>query len=221
MTLQDLVGTINDTLLSFGQTFSPFFVPLFAAILTILIGISIATLITRVIQHLSDLLSIEKSLQKLVDYKKLGKLNQNFTLTILISQITWTITLLIFVFAALQLSGFRETNKVLKIVADFLPRVVEGSLLLLLGIVLAYFAFVLTSIVGTLGKFPYITIFSKSLAAVILIFSGYQAILAFGLTNELIRFLTIGFIAAFSLALALGAKDIVSQTIKNIWNQKL
>src|SRR3990172_4928506 len=121
MTLQDFVSTINDTLISFGQTFLPFFIPLFAAFLTVLIGILIASLFTLVIKYLSNLLSVEKSLQKLDDYKKLEKLNKNFTLTIFTSQLTWTVTLLIFVFAALQLSGFREATKTLGLIADFFP----------------------------------------------------------------------------------------------------
>ena len=221
MTLQDFVSTINDTLLSFGQTYLPFFIPLLAVLLTILIGILAAELLTTVTKSLSNFLSIEKALHKLENYRNLEKLSSNFTLTSFAARLIWIITLLVFVFAALQLAGFRETDKVLTVISEFLPRLVAGSVLLLLGTVLAYFALVLTTILGTLGKFPSVTLFSRSIATVIIIFSGSQALVAFGLNSETIRFLTIGLIAAFSLAVGLGIKDTISQTLKNFWNQKL
>ena len=215
------MGTTNDTLFSFGQTFLPYSISLFAAFLTILIGITVATLLKLVINYLGDLLSIEKSLLKLGSYKNLEKLSKTFTLTGFIAGLVWTSTVLVFLFAALQLAGFREANKALKLIFEFIPLLVSGSLVLLLGIILAYFTLILTTVFGTLGKFPATAIFSKFIAIIILIFSIYQALIIFGLSDEVLRFLVIGFVAASSLALGLAAKEAVSQTIRNIWNQKL
>lgn len=221
MTLQDFVSTINDSLASFGQTSLPFLVPLTAAIFSILIGVLIATLLTNIINSLSSLLSVEKSLQKLDGYKNLGKLSKTFTLTGFISKLIWVTTLLLFLFIALQFVGYKDFSKTLKLIFDFLPNLVTGSLILLFGTVLAYFASAFITVFGNLGKFPVTTFFSKLVAAVILIFSVYQALIGFGISDEIVRFITIGSIAAGSLSLGLGTKDLVSQTIRNIWNQKL
>ena len=220
MTLQDFVSTSNNTLTDFGQNLLPTLLPLFAALLTLTIGLLTAYLLSLTVAEISKLLAFEKTLQKISSYQLLLGENKEFSLTSLLSRLVWWLAILVFLVLSLQIGGFSQSNRVFDSFSEFIPKLVAGSLSLLLGILFAYLAGVLIKVFGTLSKLPMTSLFSQVVVAVIIVFSILQALVAFGVSNEIIRLMVIGLIAAIALAVGLSSKEAFIDILKKFRNPK-
>lgn len=98
----------------------------------------------------------------------------------------------------------------------FLPSFTEAVLVLLIGSLFSYFVFSAASIFGKFSRFPLTNLLASTLAISVILFTLYQTLLVLRINEEIIRFLIIGIIAAFSLVVGLSGKEIITDYAKRI-----
>ncbi len=220
MLLQDFVRTLNTTLLSSVETIFPFLIIFSSAVFVFLIGLVVAQLLSYTLVQVVNFLSLEKLVEKIPSYKTLLKESPQSSLTNSLSQLVWWSTILIFIVAALQVVGFKDFSG-FESFTSFIPKLLSGSLILLVGIIGAYLTSGLIFALGKLSHFPTPTIISKGIGFVIIVFSVLQALNSFGVSSQTINFLILGTIAASSLAVGLSGKEVLLESWKKFSNSKL
>lgn len=220
MTLQDFTGTLNNSFINSFQIFLSLALPIFVAIFIFLIGLTVAQVLVYAFNEIFKFVSLEKSLEKISNYQVFIKAHPDLSMTSSLAKLVWWGTLVLFLVAGLEISGYLRTTVVLDNLANFFPRFVEGSLFLLFGGLLSYLTYIALATLGGLSKFPLSSLFAKLVAFVFVVYSFIQALLAFGISSELIRFLLLGAILASFLGLGLALKEQISDVFRSLRKTK-
>jgi hypothetical protein len=216
MTLQDFLNFTTDSLNSFANSVTNFLPNALAGLVIFLIGLIIAAILVRVWTEIVKVISLEKSLSSIDSYSNLVKGNKNLSVSEVVSSLIWWSMVLVFSIAALKSLGLSEVDSAFGIFFDYLPQLVSGALILVIGSVFAWYTSIFISAVGNLAKLTNTAMIAKLSSTAVMIFALFAALAVFGVDNELLKLIAQVAIVATGLAFALGGKEAASEQIKKV-----
>lgn len=186
-----------------------------AALLLLVAGWLVARFIRAVARRLLSLLN--QLLERILSGRSRAVVYFSSSITELVAGILFWITLFIFVTAALNTAGFTGVAAWLERVVEFLPGIVTGGLIILVGYILAALVRDLTLAAAHTAEFTEAVVISRLAQAITLITALVIGLDQIGID---VTFLTtiLGISAAallfgFALAFGLGARTLVSNLI--------
>jgi len=216
MTLQDSFRFTTESLNNLANGLGFILPSLIFAIIVFLIGLVVAGILMRVWEEIAKAISLEKSLGSIGAYADLIKSNRSYSISEMISNLIWWLTVLTFSIAALKSLGVKEVDEAFSLFFNYLPKLTSGTLVLIVGSVFAMYAGLLISLAGTLLKLSASGLVAKVISLVILVFSVFSALTVFGVASDMQKLLAQVAIVASGLAFALGGKDIAAKQIEKL-----
>ena len=216
MTLQDFVRFTTESLNNLSKGLGALLPNIIAAIVIFLIGLIVAAVLVRVWAEVTKVISLEKSLSSIEAYAKLVKTNKSWSISEIVSSLIWWSLVLVFSIAALNSLGLKGIDAAFAQFFNYLPRVVSGSVILIVGSIFSWYAALLINTVGTLAKLATVALVAKLTSTAIMVFSLLTALSAFGLDSEMLKLISQVAIVATGLAFALGGREAAAEQIKKI-----
>lgn len=216
MTLQDFIRVTTDSLNNLSSALGSILPNLIAAIVIFLIGLIVAAILVRIWSEVTKVINLERSLGAIDAYQNLVKTNKSLSITEIVSGLVWWTIVLVFAIAALKALDLQEVDSSFALFFDYLPRLISGALILVIGSVFAWYSASLVSALGTLAKLAAASMISKLVSLAVMVFSLLAALSAFGVNGEMLKLIVQVTIVATGLAFALGGRDAASDQIKKI-----
>ncbi len=220
MVFQDWTTAVNDSWAVIWDRFINFLPNLIGAIVILVIGWIIGVIVALIIDRLFRIIGLQTLFEKakVEDVLKKGKIEKDTT-ALLASVGKWIIYLVSLIAAANTLR-LPDVAVFLDLILTYIPSVVAGGAILLIGLVLAHF---LSNVVkGTLVAADFV--FAEAVSGIvrysIIIFTFLAFLAQVGIAGSLINTLFIGLVAflaiAGGLAFGLGGKDTAHDILEKI-----
>ncbi len=220
MVFQDWTTAVNDSWAVIWDRFINFLPNLIGAIVILVIGWIIGMVVALIIDRLFRIIGLQTLFEKakVEDVLKKGKIEKDTT-ALLASVGKWIIYLVSLIAAANTLR-LPDVAVFLDRILTYIPSVVAGGAILLIGLVLAHF---LSNVVkGTLVAADFV--FAEAVSGIvrysIIIFTFLAFLAQVGIAGSLINTLFIGLVAflaiAGGLAFGLGGKDTAHDILEKI-----
>jgi hypothetical protein len=194
------------------------------AIFIFAVGLIIASWLKRLVKQVLKLFKFNKVADSLGIDKFLKKADINLDMASLLGLVTEWIVILIFFLSAVDILGLTVVSEVLVRVLSYVPNILASALIfgagyfianLVEGLVKGAFASVDHGAAKPVGKFArWIVLVTAFFAAV------DQLKIAQGLINTFFQGLTYTIVLAIGLSVGLGAKDLISEVLKD-WYKKV
>lgn len=214
MTLQDYINLVTNSLKDYFRGIGPVITPIIVALIILIIGLIVATIIKVVWVEITKFLNLEKNIAKLESYSALVKANKALSVTELIGNLVWWSAVIVFVIPALRAIGINQVNQVLNHIFGYVQTAIVGTLYLSIGALVAWFAYTIILGVGGSIKVPAAAIIAKVVSAAVVVFTLIISLKVLGVSEEMVRFLILGTIAASALAFGLAGKDMATDILK-------
>lgn len=217
---------LNDFMIAANSAsiFYNFLPRLLAAIVIFIIGLILANIFKKIVVKLLNSINLSKLTQKTAFEDFLQKAEIKTQIEDIIGGLLKWMVILVFTVTSVNVLGIPTISDVLNGIIAYIPRIISATVVLASGILLAG---VLEGVVkGSVGQIDVklSRLLGKIASYVMLIFAVMAAINELGIAKEFINILFIGFVSmlslGFGLAIGLGAKDLVSQTLTD-WHKQL
>ncbi|MDX1512919.1 MAG: mechanosensitive ion channel [Gammaproteobacteria bacterium] len=212
--LSDAIGRVALRILEFLPA-------IFGALALLLIGWLIAVLLRTLLTKLSETVLTRLSRQRFASTKAVQSATRQSrtwqsTPAIVGGIVFWTV-LLFFIAAAVEALGLSAVSNIVGLVTAYLPQVLAGVLILLVGLWAGEFAYLLLSRATAKAQLAYGDVLARFAQALIVLVMAIIAIDHLGVQSAvLVTILAIVFAATFgaaALAFGLGARDAVSNIL--------
>lgn len=214
MTLQDYLNLVTDSLGNYINYKGSIGIPIVVALIILFLGLVVATVLKRVWVEIVKFLGLEKTFSGLDFYSLLTKTNKNLSLTEIVGSIIWWSVVIVFLVPALKALGINQVDQALGQLFGYIPIAIIAALYLSVGSLIAWFAYLIVLGVGSLIKVPAAGSIAKLVSVAIVVFSLLLSLKALGVSEEMVRFIVLGTIAASALALGLAGKDFAADILK-------
>ncbi len=220
MVLTDWITALSDSWATIWDRFINFLPSIIGAALIIIVGWIVGMIVAVLIDRFFRIIGLQTLFEKakVEDILKKGNIDKDST-SLLSSVAKWIIYLVSFI-AAANILKLPDVASFLDQILGFIPSVIAGGLILLIGLVLAHF---LSNVVkgsmlaAGLGA-------SDAIAALvrysIIVFAALATMAQLGIAGALINTLFIGLVAflaiAGGLAFGLGGKDAAGELVEKI-----
>jgi hypothetical protein len=198
----------------FGQ-FIEFIPDLIGALLLVLVGWIIARLVRSAGTRLA--IWFNRCVERMIGREHASYLRLSSTATKLLGNITFWVIILLFITAATKILGLLAFSDWLDQVVAYLPTLLAGGLIVLVGVVISVLARDLTAATVASAGVAYSDLFGRGAQAVVLVMALIIGIGQVGIdVTLLVRLVSILFAAvciSFALAFAFGARSFVSNLI--------
>lgn len=224
MVFTDWTLAVKDSWINVWDRFINFLPNLIGAIIIIVVGWIVGMLVAVLIDRFFRIIGLQTLFEKakVEDVLKKGNINQDTT-ALLASVGKWIIYLVAFIAAASTLK-LPDVANFLNSILGYLPKVVAGGAILLIGLVLAHF---LSNVAkGSLkaAGFAFADSVSVIVRYAIIIFALLATLAQLGIAGTMINTLFIGLVAflaiagglAFGLGGQEGAKDLIDRIRKEL-----
>jgi hypothetical protein len=205
----------------FGQ-FIEFIPDLIGALLLVLVGWIVARLVRSAGTKLA--LWFNRCVERMLGREHASYLRLSSTATKLLGNITFWVIILLFITAATKILGLLAFSDWLDQVVAYLPTLLAGGLIILVGVVISALVRDLTAATVASAGVAYSDLFGRGAQAVVLVTALIIGIGQIGIdVTLLIRLVSILFAAvciSFALAFAFGARTFVSNLIGAHYLQK-
>lgn len=200
------------------------FIPiLFAAVLIFVIGLFLARLVKLIVKKILETIKLSTLVKDTGVNTFLKKADITKNVEEVIGEVARWLVILIFSIATVNILGLVTVSEFLTNILGYIPRVISAALILTVGVLVA--GWVESLVKGAVGTFSVSTgrLLGKVSSYTIVIFTILAAISELGIAEQFINILFIGFIAMVALALGLsiglGAKDVVSEVLRDWYKQ--
>jgi hypothetical protein len=220
MVLQDWTTAVSDSWTTIWDRFVNFLPNIIGALIILVVGWIVGVIVSMIIDRLFRIIGLQTVFEKakIEDLLKKGNIQKDTT-TLLASVAKWIVYLVAFIAAAniLQLPSIASfLDKILA----YIPQVVAGGAILLLGLVLAHF---LSNVVkGTMlaADFASSEAVSTIVRYSIIIFTFLAVLSQLGVAENLIGTFFIGLVAflaiAGGLAFGLGGQGVAKEILEKL-----
>ncbi len=221
ITIQDALFGAGVNIFSIIYQFLP---NLLAAILVFLIGIILGNWVKSLTYHVLESIDLTKLTRKTSLDGFLQKAEIKTKAEEVISLLLKWLVILIFSVAAINLLGLETLSMILNSLLAYIPKVFAAMIILALGVLLA--GVVESLVKGAVAQFDVRIgrLLGRIASYILVVFASMAALNELGIAKDLINVLFIGFVAmlslGFGLAIGLGAKDVVSEVLKQ-WYKKI
>lgn len=216
MTLQDYVNLVTDSLGNYFNDFGGVATPIVVALVILIIGLVVATILRAVWVEITKFINLEKNIAKIESYSTLTKTHKDLSVTEVVGNLTWWSSVIVYVIPALKALEINQVDQALSNVFSYIPTAIIGVLYLSVGALVAWFAYLVVLGVGSLVKVPGAGSIAKLVSVAIVVFSLLLSLKALGVSEEVVRFMVFGTIAASALALGLAGKDLAADILKKV-----
>lgn len=216
--IQAMVAPAQDSLAKLGG-----YLPNLAGVLLILIaGSLIAIGIAALLGWLFKLIQFESGAQKIKIPEVLKKGGIEISLSQLITEIIFFLTIILTLVTALQFSGL-DTSVFISKILSYIPHVIGGVFILILGLLLGIFISGIIKLVGGNVRIAHADTLASIAKYAIIIVAALIALNELGLsvilTEKTKDIIFGGVVLAFALAFALGAKERAGQFVNKIFKE--
>lgn len=220
MVLQDWTTAVTDSWAAIWERFVDFLPNLIGAAIILVLGWIVAMIVALVIDRLFRIIGLQTLFEKakVEDALRKGNIEKDTT-SLLASVAKWIIYLVTFMAASSTLK-LSDVASFLDKILVYVPSVVAGAAILLIGLILAHF--LANVIKGSLlaAGFQMAEAISAIVRYAIIIFTFLAVLVQLGIAESLIRTLFIGLVAflaiAGGLAFGLGGKDTAQEILEKI-----
>jgi len=191
---------------------------LLASLVVFLVGLILAGWLKALVVKLLNVIQLSELVKKSGLNQFLEKAEVKLKIEEILGGIVKWLVILIFSVTAINILGLSTVSAVLETVLNYVPKVVSAVLVLTVGVLLA--GLVESLIKGALGQIDIKAsrLLGKIASWLIGVFATLAAINELGIAQSLINTLFIGFVAmlalGFGLAIGLGAKDLVTEVLR-------
>lgn len=220
MVFQDWTTALSDSWVAIWDRFVNFLPNLIGAFLIVVIGWLVGMIVALIIDRLFRIIGLQVLFEKakVEDALKKGNVGKDTT-ALLASVAKWIVYLVAFVAAANTLK-LPDVAAFLDRILAYLPQVVAGGAILLIGLVLAHFLSNVIKGVLVAGGF----LMAEAVAAIaryaIIIFTFLAVLVQLGIAGNLINTFFIGLVAflaiAGGLAFGLGGQGVAKEVLEKI-----
>ena len=214
-TAADLSTQLQNTLHAAADDIVASLPGIIAALLLLLLGWFAARLIRGATLKLMDLLN--RFLERVLSGRTRGVVYFSSGITRMLAGILFWITLFIFVTAALNTAGLTGVAHWLERVVDFLPGIVTGGLIILVGYILAGLVRDLTLAAAHSAEFTEAVVISRLAQAITLVTALIIGLDQIGIDvtflTTMLGVTTAAVLFGFALSFGLGARTLVSNLV--------
>ena len=216
--IQAMVGPAQNSLAKLGG-----YLPNLAGVLLILIiGSLIAVGIAALLGWLFKLIQLESGAKKIKIPEVLKKGGIEISLSELITEIIFFLTIILTLVTALQFSGL-DTSVFISKILSYIPHVIGAVFILVLGILLGIFISGIITLVGGNVRIAHADTLATIAKYAIIIVAALLALNELGLsvvlTDKTKDIILGGIVLAFALAFALGAKERAGKFLNKVFKE--
>lgn len=195
-----------------------------AALIIFIIGWIVAKFIRLIVTKFFKFLQVDKLSEDVGLKTMLEKGNITKEVSDLIGMAVYWITMLVVIFIAAQFAGVNIPSSAVDGLLAFIPKFILGLLIFLFSLFLGnFFSGIVRTSAGNIG-IQKASILGKLTQIAIVVFGTVIALQQIGIAAEFIGNVFIIILAAFAfglaLAFALGAKDIIKESLEKFLNKK-
>ncbi|WP_435357492.1 mechanosensitive ion channel family protein [Emticicia sp. SJ17W-69] len=214
-----LIETFNDMI----KSFMGFFYNLIGAIIILLIGWAVAKMVAAVTQKMLERVGADKIGEKLNDIDAIKSLKLEIKLSSIISKVLYYFILIFMLRPAADTLGVPAISDMVKLLVEFIPKLISSALMLSAGIFLAD---ALKNFVVTLCKSFNIAagkLIGTAIFFFLLIIFVIQAVAQVGINTSLLEssfnLMVGGVIFAFAIGYGFASKEILLNIISSFYSK--